>query len=219
MKDLRDILGGRLAMNSYKKIITITALILSSVSFAAAGEDHDCRQCQSVIGASIHGSTGRWLEQDVPHRNWQCIEVEDLGSPSQTCEMCEVETIRYVHRMQHNNYADLEVGCICAGHMEGNMDNANVRDRELKSQAQRRDNWLYLQWRTSKKGNLYINTRPNNTDNMSHNVAIVSGQYGQMAGLFTACVDKYRLKRWFPTIAQAQLAAFDYLWPARRNIY
>ena len=44
--------------------------------------------------------TGKWTQAGVPHRGWMYATVDDLGAgESQTCEMCEVTQIRYVHVM------------------------------------------------------------------------------------------------------------------------
>ena len=40
------------------------------------------------------------------------LRLEDLGEPSQVCEMCDQAEIRYVHTMKHQAYPiTLEVGC------------------------------------------------------------------------------------------------------------
>ncbi len=64
---------------------------------------------------------GKWSDAGLPHKSWTNTYIEDLGSPDQTCEMCEKEQIRYVHYMSHLDYPDeLQCGCICAGKMEEN---------------------------------------------------------------------------------------------------
>jgi hypothetical protein len=101
---------------------------------------------------------GKWTEAGVPHRNWECVFVDDLGAPSQVCGMCESQEIRYVHHMQHQNYPIiLEVGCICAGHMEGNYLRARTREDHLKKANARRNRWPYLKaWTSSRNGNPLI---------------------------------------------------------------
>ncbi|OJX14294.1 MAG: hypothetical protein BGO77_08305 [Caedibacter sp. 37-49] len=194
-------------MKNYRFVL---ALLFTLGITSAYATDHDCDQCRGAIGASIHGSTGKWLDQNVPHRNWQCYEVEDLGQPSQDCEMCEREVVRYVHRMNHANHPSLNVGCICAGHMEGNLEAAKSRDKELRSRTQRRANWLALKWKTSKNGNPYIKTRANNLDNNPHHVVITkSGQR------YSASIDKSYINKWYNTLDEARLAAFDQLWPSK----
>lgn len=196
-------------LNDIMKILII-CFVAKTVT---AAEDHDCAQCRGTLGASIHGSTGKWLDQDVPHRDWRCLEVEDLGSATELCQMCERETIRYVHRMEHDDHETLDVGCVCAGHMEGDKEAAKLRDAILKSRTQRRDHWLELGWKTSKNGNPYLKTRKNNNDPKPHVVAITKSKFGQ----FSANVDGTYLNTWYPSIDKAKLGAFDHLWPARRG--
>ena len=74
-------------------------------------------------------ATGKWTQPGVPHKGWVCVDIEDLGSPDHICEMCEIQDVRYVHVMEHANYAEtLRVGCICAGHMEENLVGARLRE-------------------------------------------------------------------------------------------
>ena len=55
----------------------------------------------------------------VPHKGWFCVDLEDLGDILGTCEMCETQSIRYVHHMEHHDYPDvLGVGRVCAEKME-----------------------------------------------------------------------------------------------------
>jgi len=74
---------------------------------------------------------GLWAKPGVPHKGWVCADVEDLGEPDATCEMCERMTIRYVHHMTHADHAPLAVGCVCAGHMEGDLAAAKGRETAL----------------------------------------------------------------------------------------
>jgi hypothetical protein len=170
-------------LNNYLVTFFIMCVLVSLSSEAM--EDHDCAQCRGSLGPSIHGSTGKWLDQNVPHRNWECLEVEDLGYAAQKCEMCESETIRYVHRMKHDECKDhFNVGCICAGHMEGDSEEAQLRDKKLKSRAQRRDKWLSLSWKDSKKGNPYLKTRANKSDAENHVITIIKGKYNDRTIFF-----------------------------------
>jgi hypothetical protein len=47
------------------------------------------------------GGTGKWSRAGVPHKGWECVDVEDLENDRAICEMCEVTEIRYVHTMVH----------------------------------------------------------------------------------------------------------------------
>ena len=90
------------------------------------------------------GSTLSWVAMRR-HRN--------LGEPQATCEMCESQTIRYVHHMEHLSYDEvLSVGCICAGNMEGDVAAARTREAAMKSHASKRKRWLSRAWRLSAKG-------------------------------------------------------------------
>jgi hypothetical protein len=57
--------------------------------------------------------------------------------------------------MQHADYSEiLEVGCICAGHMEEDISGARRREDAVKSAGSKRKRWPNLKgWRTSKNGN------------------------------------------------------------------
>jgi hypothetical protein len=102
--------------------------------------------------------TGKWRELGVPHKGWQCIGIEDLEEPCHLCPMCEVQIVRYVHTMFHPDYETLDVGCICAGHMEEDLVGARLRETSFKQRLSRRMNWLRREWRTSYSGNEFINT-------------------------------------------------------------
>jgi hypothetical protein len=98
--------------------------------------------------------TGLWAQAGVPHRGWSCEGVSE-NEDMQTCEMCDVMAIRYVHHMTHPDYPrTLEVGCVCAEHMENDYVGPRRREAALK----RRQGWLRRAWRTSWSGNDYITT-------------------------------------------------------------
>jgi|GEM_PF-2621187 len=79
--------------------------------------DHDCEEVRRHV-PSGKGACGKWLDKVTPKGGWITTQVEDLESPSLTCEMCDRETIRYAHMMTHPRYVGaLSVGCICAGYM------------------------------------------------------------------------------------------------------
>ena len=97
-----------------------------------------------------------WKHDEVPHFGWNCVGVEDLGAPVGICEMCGYQIIRYAHQMVHPKYRSLSVGCICAGKMEGNVDEAKRREAEFKNRQTRRINFFKRKWKQSKKGNEYL---------------------------------------------------------------
>ncbi len=115
--------------------------------------NHTLEHEESLVAAG----RGKWSQSGVPHRGWRCVDIEDLGEPQVQCEMCESQTIRFIHHMEHPNYSEvLEVGCICAGHMEGDISAARIRETSMKNRAGRRKRWLTRKWRISAKGNPWL---------------------------------------------------------------
>jgi hypothetical protein len=85
-----------------------------------------------------HTNRGKWSQPGVPRRGWTCVGVEDLEEPSELCGMCESVQIRFVHLMEHPDYAEtLGVGCICAEHMEQDYIGPRLREKKLQSKARR----------------------------------------------------------------------------------
>lgn len=163
---------------------------------------------------------GKWDQKDVPNRGWSCERVDDTGELAETCEMCESVLIRHVHWMKHEDYpTSLGVGCVCAGKMEGNPENARNRENIYKSKARRRANWLGLSgWRRSKSGNPYINKDGLNV------VIFRQGNYWSFRiehkGNGRSKFSRHR----YDTEANAQLAAFDEMillkergWPSNKG--
>ena len=140
----------------------------------------------------------------MPRKGWTCTGIEDLGELDAVCEMCESQEIRYAHYMEHPNYSDeLRVGCVCARRMEQDYEAPQRRERTIKNASKRRRNWLKRNWRTSKKGNLYLNTDGFNVVVFGGGNAWgfkVTGQ--ETSGTFTAY-------RQYTRLDKAKLAAFD----------
>lgn len=149
---------------------------------------------------------GKWSVAGVPHKGWHCVDIEDLGEPQTECEMCESQTIRFVHHMEHPDYAvGLAVGCVCAGHMEGSVAAARSREASMRSRAAKRARWLDRAWKTSAKGNPTIK---------ADGFRITVYKRGQGYGATIAAVDGagvQHARRIFPTVNQAKLAAFDHV--------
>lgn len=97
-----------------------------------------------------------WNRDDVPKTGWFCTGVTDLGEPVGVCQMCGHQIIRYVHHMVHPHYHPLNVGCICAGKMEGNIEKAKQRENDFKNREKRRENFKKRKWKQSKNNNSYI---------------------------------------------------------------
>lgn len=97
-----------------------------------------------------------WNREDVPKTGWVCVGVTDLGAPTGVCQMCGHQIIRYVHHMMHPQYGMLDVGCICAGKMEGDIEKAKKRENNFKNREARRQSFLNRKWKQSKNNNSYL---------------------------------------------------------------
>jgi hypothetical protein len=149
---------------------------------------------------------GKWSQPGVPHKGWKCIGIEDLEEPDETCEMCEKETIRYVHIMEHPDYGELRCGCVCAGNMEEDKKRAEEREKKRKNLTKRRINWLTRRWRVSAKGNEFLNTD-------GANIVIFRQSFIFRARITPQepddlCFEQY-VTRQYMTSDEAKLAAFD----------
>lgn len=147
---------------------------------------------------------GKWSVPGVPHTGWVCVDIEDLGEPSQECEMCESQSIRYVHHMEHPGYPDvLEVGCVCAGHMEGDLAASRVREASMRNRAAKRRRWTTRAWKISAKGNYHIKAD-------GHRITVYprgNGWACTVAALDGTSVQHSR--RNYRMESEAKLAAFD----------
>lgn len=147
---------------------------------------------------------GKWSVSGVPHRGWTCVDIEDLGEPQIDCKMCESQTIRYVHHMEHPDYPNvLEVGCVCAGHMEGDVAASRAREASMKSRAAKRKRWTSRAWKVSAKGNPHITS-----DGFRITVYPRGGGWAcTLAALDNSTV--LHSRRNYKSQGEAKLAAFD----------
>ena len=125
----------------------------------AAGEVIDRRQLAPEILARLNDTENLWKRDDVPSSGWACTGVTDLGAPVGVCEMCGHQIIRYAHHMVHPQYHPIVAGCYCAGRMEGNVEAARERERDLKNRLARQESFLKRPWKRSKNGNQYLRLR------------------------------------------------------------
>lgn len=100
---------------------------------------------------------GKWSQQGVPHKGWVCVSDYDAGEDEAdfvTCEMCESMLVRSVQTMAHPDYErTLDCGCVCAGHMSGDLVRAQSRDKAMRSRATRRAHFPKRKgWKISSKG-------------------------------------------------------------------
>ena len=146
---------------------------------------------------------GKWSQQGVPHKGWECVDFEDLGAVAETCEMCETQQIRYVHYMEHPEYGEvLGVGIVCAENMGQDYTAPRERENAAKSIAGRRKTWMNGKWRTSSNGNSFINRNGFNI--------VVSLRYGRWGYLIRERKgERLWRKSAFRSEDAAKLAAFE----------
>lgn len=129
---------------------------ISEKDFEKIESENDSIKTNEELKRKLADTPNLWKRDDVPHSGWTCVGVSDLGAPIGVCEMCGYQIIRYVHHMVHPSYRPLDVGCICAGKMEGNVEQAIKRENEFKNKEARRENFMKRKWKTSRNGNQYV---------------------------------------------------------------
>lgn len=147
-----------------------------------------------------------WEDPTIPKHGWLCDFVDDLKDSCDfenyaDCWMCGHEQIRYVHHLRHSKYPDvIEVGCVCAGKLTGDVQAAKDREHKLRNRAARRSKWLTRNWKISAKGNPRLK---------------VGGMYVtvyQRGNLYTYSIEGEFASNNYPTEDAAKLAAFDRWW-------
>lgn len=155
---------------------------------------------------AVSNRRGKWSQPGVPHKGWRCIDIDDREESEHTCQMCESRAVRFVHYMEHDDYPEiLEVGCVCAGHMEEDLEGARRRDRAMASRARKRARWVERQWRVSVKGNEWLR---------ADGYRVVVYQKGSEWGATVASEDDgfvHHGRRTFHTANEVKLAAFDFI--------
>ncbi|MBI3616879.1 MAG: hypothetical protein HY210_01475 [Candidatus Omnitrophica bacterium] len=152
----------------------------------------------------IASKRGKWSQMGVPHKG--CVDIEDLGEPQLTCQMCESQIIRYVHYMEHPKHSEvLCVGCVCAGHMEGDITAARNREASMRSRIEKRKRWTTRKWKISAKGNPWIR---------SDGYRIIVYQKGTGWSATVSTEDNSSVqhcRKIYPTQERAKLSAFDHV--------
>lgn len=178
-----------------------------------------------------------WDDPGFPKRDWKHVDVIDVAesnpdAPLHNCEACGREDVRYVHQLEHNLWDEIiEVGCICAGNLTGDIEEAKRLEKEPRNRTSRRDRWLERNWKKSRNGNSYLKHRQQGT---RYHIVIFKSKYEQWN--FRVTVDKpsnwtddpspfapvnpigcnykksaYKGTVWHKSPDQAKLAAFDAL--------
>ena len=159
-----------------------------------------------------------WKDPSVPKEGWTCESVVDLNPDEapgdsvqyETCQMCGHEQIRFVHTMTHPQYfGALDTGCICAGHMSGDLDGSKESETRLKRKASRRKNWNKRRWRISQRGNEFLNV-----DNV--NITIFPSKSNHQRWRFGVAGD-FSVNS-YDSVADAKRAAFERFWEMTNDI-
>ena len=157
-------------------------------------------------------NSGLWSQPGVPHRGWRCVGVEDIrpdGQPEYeteyaTCQMCGNERIRFVHMMEHSEFDGvIEAGCVCAEKMSGDYVTPRLQEGRLRKKASRKARWLSRKWRTSHKGNHYLNV-----DGL--NLVVFPATF--KPGRWSFSVDGEFSRTTYATHDEAKLALFEEFW-------
>jgi hypothetical protein len=160
---------------------------------------------------------GKWSDPGVPHKGWECDDVEDLGEPNAICEMCEIQEIRYVHHMTHADYPEgLAVGCVCAENMSGDYVGPSFREKLLRDRARRRKSWSKRMWRQAgyygdDKNRWYLNTD-------KHRIEVMGASMGWVIVIDNRRGRKQRGRRTYQTKEAAMAQALDALFWAKEHL-
>lgn len=96
------------------------------------------------------------INDEFSKTGWKCIGITDMGSPCAKCQLCERQIVRYLHHMESKNGKRLDVGCVCAGKLEGNLEKAKEREKDFKSKQSRQVAFTQTKLSKSRNGNLYL---------------------------------------------------------------
>lgn len=148
----------RKTINDYEKADEMTVAELKAVPSNSPQNQPQQSPAEEapIIRPDLTEYDNLWNRDDVPKTGWICTGVTDLGAPTGVCQMCGHQIIRYVHHMAHPQYGALDVGCICAGKMEGDVEKAKQRENDFKNKEARRQSFKNRNWKQSKNNNSYL---------------------------------------------------------------
>jgi hypothetical protein len=94
----------------------------------------------------------RWNNFGLPQKGYRFVEVLDMEEPTETCDICSQQGIRYVHVLTHDDLPNqIKVGCECADKLVEGYDGAR-REAAVKKRAADRRHWTYYGWKLNEKG-------------------------------------------------------------------
>lgn len=159
---------------------------------------------QVGLALKADGSGYTWDRPDLPRRGWYCTDVIDNEEATFQCELSSYPAVRYIHVVMHDEVIEpLNVGCVCAGHLEEDYAAAKSRDNAARARSRRRRNWINSKkWRVSQKGNIWQKAD-------GYHTVICSGGYD-----WSASVNGHWLNG-FASVIEAKRAAFNYIYPSK----
>lgn len=169
-------------------------------------EEERNRELLEQARAKMAESKNLWDDPSVPKSGWVCTGVTDLGAPVGLCEMCCRQIIRYVHHMVHPQYGAMDVGCVCAGKMEGDPERARRREQECKNREARRETFMNRPWKQSRNQNPYLKVK-------DHLIVLYENRNREARdfGMWKYSIDNVFSPEVFRTKEEAKLAAFEAL--------
>lgn len=133
-----------------KSMVDNKDLMMNGYEQAAAEGKTDGRHLAKCIK--------RLKEWGAPLSGWECKDILDVRGDEpdasyEICDLCDHDRIRFVHVMEHPDYYEkVNVGCICAGIMEGDILAAKERERLMRNRAKRRRNIVNRKWEKNWQG-------------------------------------------------------------------
>jgi hypothetical protein len=140
----------------------------------------------------------------IPHNGWTLDGVIDLMPRSideyATCEWCGNERIRFVHHLSHaDHFENLQVGCICSGHLTGDPAAAQKTEKAARNRSAQRERFPLRKWKTTRYGAL-------TTSLNGRQVTVVRKNQG-----FKVWIDSREGTKTYTSEQVAMLAAFDFI--------
>jgi len=157
---------------------------------------------------------GRWKDETFPREGWRFSMIKDMGDVATLCAMCQHARVRYAHVLVHPTLpGGILVGLQCAEALqEDDHFGPEKREREYRTDLRIKNDWPKRPWKTSRIGNLYLNSR-------GFNISI--WRKGPGFGITIRLENKFGEEfvrndpRMYTTIEDAKLGALDRLLEAR----
>ena len=158
--------------------------------------------------------SGKWQDRTFPRDGWRFSTFKDLGGEDTLCEMCQHARLRFAHVLVHQMFPDgILVGLKCAEALQkDDYYGPEKREREYRTDLRIRNDWPKSEWKTSRIGNPFINSR-------GFNISI--WRKGSGFGVTVRLENRFDNEfvrndpRMYATIEEAKLGALERLLEAR----